>query len=164
MNNVGRGLRAMAPTDINDNIAKVKVYFIDHSNCFGMGKLNGISLIASKFHSNHLAVVKFDPIQKSQQFEQYLIKLPVEDRPLISKTLNRFGTITNEQFDSWMSEIQDLLSPSQYNRIHRVLYRQRDIAKQYMTKWEMSPRSSNIIKSDETGQEELDMTDILFRL
>jgi hypothetical protein len=131
-------------TDINDDSAKVKVHLIDHSNCFGMGKLNGISLIAAKFHSNHLAVVKFDPIHKSKQFEQYLNKLPVVDRPLISKTLNRFAAIDNEKFDDWIAEIQDLLSSSQYNRIHGVLRRQRDIAKRYTTQWGISPRSSSI--------------------
>jgi hypothetical protein len=138
-------------TDINDDSAKVKIHLIDHSNCFGMGKLNGISLIAAKFHSNHLAVVKFDPIHKSKQFEQYLNKLPVNDRPLIGKTLNRFASIANDKFDSWINEIQDLLSSSQYNRINGVLRRQRDIAKRYATQWGISPRSSNI-KSNETKE------------
>jgi hypothetical protein len=138
-------------TDINDDSAKVKIHLIDHSNCFGMGKLNGISLIAAKFHSNHLAVVKFDPIHKSKQFEQYLNKLPVNDRPLIGKTLNRFASIADDKFDSWINEIQDLLSSSQYNRINGVLRRQRDIAKRYATQWGISPRSSNI-KSNETKE------------
>jgi hypothetical protein len=138
-------------TDINDDSAKVKIHLIDHSNCFGMGKLNGISLVAAKFHSNHLAVVKFDPIQKSKQFEQYLNKLPVSDRPMIGKTLNRYASIGDEQFDDWIGEVQDLLSSSQYNRIHGVLRRQRDIAKRYTTQWGISPRSSSI-KQQETKE------------
>ena len=143
--------------NIEDNDVKFKVHLIDHSNCFGMGKLNGISLVASKFHSNHLAVVKFDPIQKSRQFEQYLIKLPVQDRPLIGKTLIRFSSITNEQIDCWMNQIEGLLSTSQYNRIYGVLHRQRDIAKRYIDQWGLSTRTSSI-KSNEnqsTDTEEL---------
>jgi hypothetical protein len=138
--------------DDDDDEMKVKVHLIDHSSSFGMGKVSGISTIASKFHSNHLAVVKFDPIQKSKQFERYLNELPVEDRPVISKTLNRFASITNDQFDSWITEIQDLLSSSQYNRIYCVLRRQRDIAKRCTTQWGISPRSSSI-KSNETQED-----------
>ncbi|CAF1443638.1 unnamed protein product [Adineta steineri] len=123
---------------INDENIKLKIHFIDHSSCFGMGKLNGISVVASKFHSNHLAVVKFDPIHKSKQFEKYLKKLPIEDRPLISKTLHRFATITDYQFDSWINQIKDLLSISQYNRIQNVLRKQRDIAKFYSIQWGFS--------------------------
>ena len=139
--------------NIDDHDVKLRVHLIDHSNCFGMGKLNGISLVASKFHSHHLAVVKFDPIHKSKQFEQYLNKLPVEDRPLISKTLNRFSRITNEQFDYWINQISDLLSSSQYNRIYGVLNRQRDIAKRYINQWGLSPRSSSIKLQSLDGEE-----------
>ncbi len=117
--------------NINHDNDILKVHFIDHSSCFGMGKLNVISLVASKFHTNHLAVIKFDPIKKSKQFEKYLNKLTIQDRTLISKTLNKFASITDEQFDIWINQIRDLLSNSQYNRIHGVLRRQRDIAKRY---------------------------------
>ncbi|CAF1290767.1 unnamed protein product [Adineta steineri] len=123
---------------INDENIKLKIHLIDHSSCFGMGKLNGISVVASKFHSNHLAIVKFDPIHKSKQFEKYLKKHPIEDRPLISKTLHRFATITDFQFDSWINQIKDLLSISQYNRIQNVLRKQRDIAKFYSIQWGFS--------------------------
>ena len=140
--------------NIDDHDVKLRVHLIDHSNCFGMGKLNGISLVASKFHSHHLAVVKFDPIHKSKQFEQYLNKLPVEDRPLISKTLNRFSRITNEQFDYWINQISDLLSSSQYNRIYGVLNRQRDIAKRYFDQWGLSLKSISM-KIDLIDQEEI---------
>ncbi|CAF1642620.1 unnamed protein product [Didymodactylos carnosus] len=128
----------------DDNAIEAKIRLIDHSSSFSMGRVSGINTMAAKFHSNHLSVVKFDPKQKSKQFEEYLNKLPIEDRPLISKTLSRFAAITNEQFDSWITEIQDFLSSSQYNRIYCVLRRQRDIAKRYMAQWEYS---SKIFKS-----------------
>jgi hypothetical protein len=143
--------------NINDDNDILKVHFIDHSNCFGMGKLNGISLVASKFHTNHLAVVKFDPIQKSKQFEKYLTKLTIQDRTLISKTLNKFASITDEQFDTWINQIRDLLSDSQYNRIHGVLRRQRDIAKRYTIQWGIYLLSFNQ-KSIETNEETNDTT------
>jgi hypothetical protein len=130
--------------DINDeNLNKVKVHFIDHASSFGMGKLNAISLIAAKFHSNHFAVVKFDPVVKTKEFEDYLNKIPETDRPLIGKTLNRFASITDEQYDKWITEIQDLLSPNQYNRIYSVLHRQRNIVKRYVTQWGISSTSSD---------------------
>jgi hypothetical protein len=143
--------------NINHDNDILKVHFIDHSNCFGMGKLNGISLVASKFHTNHLAVVKFDPIQKSKQFEKYLTKLTIQDRTLISKTLNKFASITDEQFDTWINQIRDLLSDSQYNRIHGVLRRQRDIAKRYTIQWGIYLLSFNQ-KSIETNEETNDTT------
>ena len=121
--------------DVNDETTKFKVHLIDHASCFGLGKLNGISVVAFKLHSQHLAVVKFDPLEKAKQFVQYLSKIPVSDRILIRKTLNRFAAITNDQLDSWITEIEHLLSSSQYNRIHNVLYRQRDIAKHYVIQW-----------------------------
>ena len=147
----------------NDKNIRLSVHFIDHSNCFGMGKLNGISLIASKFHSNHLAVVKFDPIQKARQFEQYLTKLPVEDYALISETLHRFAMVTDEQLDSCMSEIQDLLSSNQYDRIRDVLYRERDITEHYIAQWETSSICSSM-KSDEIRQDPSTMDCITIRL
>ncbi|CAF4312958.1 unnamed protein product [Rotaria sp. Silwood2] len=128
---------------IDDDTAKLKIHLIDHTSCFGMGKLKGISLVACKFHSPHLAVVKFDPIEKAKKFAQYLSKLPVADRILMKKTLNRFAAITDDQFDNWLTEIQDLLSPSQYDRIRDVLYRQRDIAKRYTIQWGISSISSS---------------------
>jgi hypothetical protein len=140
--------------DINDDDdgIKAKIHLIDHANSFGMGKVSGISAMAAKFHSNRLSVVKFDPIQKSKQFEEYLKKLPIEDRPLISKILNRFAAVTNDQFDSWIAEIQDFLSSSQYHRIYCVLRRQRDIVKRYTTEWGISSRSSSI-KSNKTEED-----------
>ncbi|CAF1145764.1 unnamed protein product [Rotaria sp. Silwood1] len=86
---------------IDDDTANLKMHLIDHTSCFGMGKLNIISLVACKLHSPHLAVVKFDPIEKAKKFAQYLSKLPVADRILMKKTLNRFAAITDEQFDNW---------------------------------------------------------------
>ena len=121
--------------DDDDDTIKAKIHLIDHASSFGMGLVSGISTMASKFHSNHLSVVKFDPIHKSKQFEEYLNKLPKEDRPIISKTLSRFAAITNDQFDGWITEIRDLLSSSQYNRIYCVLRRQRDIAKRFTIQW-----------------------------
>ncbi|CAF0892669.1 unnamed protein product [Adineta steineri] len=117
--------------EISDDLKKFKIHLIDHSSCFGMGKLNGLSVVACKFHSNHLSVVKFHPTEQAKKFQQYLNKLTTIDKNLIKKTLNRFASITNEQFDNWITEIQDLLSSSQYNRIHNVLYRQRDITRNY---------------------------------
>lgn len=135
--------------DINDkNLNEVKVHLIDHASSFGMGKLNAISLVAAKFHSNHFAVVKFDPIHQSKRFEEYLNKLPIKDRPLISKTLNRFASITNDQFDGWITQIQDLLTPNQYNRIYGVLHRQRDIAKNCLLQWNTSSGSSSITEQN----------------
>ncbi|CAF0900829.1 unnamed protein product [Adineta steineri] len=102
-----------------------------------MGKLNGLTVVACKFHSNHLSVVKFHPIEQAKRFQQYLDKLATIDTNLIKKTLNRFVSITNEQFDSCITEIHDLLSSSQYNRIHNVLYRQRDITRNYTIPFEI---------------------------
>jgi hypothetical protein len=138
-------------TTIDDNTAKLKVFLIDHSSCFGMGKLNGISVVASKLHSQHLSVVKFNPVEQARKFDRYLSKLPGEDRILIKNTLNRFAAITDKQIDSWVTEIQDLLSSSQYNRIHSVLYRQRDIVRRYTIQWGIYPRSPSV-KSNETSQ------------
>ncbi len=126
-------------TDIIDQNTKVKIHFIDHGASFGMAKLNGISVVASKFRVDQLAVIKFDPIHKSKQFEKYLNKLPVQDRPLISETLNRFSAIPDDQFDQWINEVKDLLSTTQYDRIHHVLCLQRDIAKRYTIQWGIHP-------------------------
>ncbi|CAF0997380.1 unnamed protein product [Rotaria sordida] len=136
-------------TNINDDTVKLKVYLIDHGACFGMDKLNAISIIASKFHYKHLSVIKFDPIDQARKFEQYLNKLPIADRPLISETLNRFAAISDDQFYSWMTEVQNLLSSSQYSRIYDVLRRQRDIAKRYTIQWGINYRSSSV-ESNET--------------
>jgi hypothetical protein len=122
-------------TNIYDQNAKLKIFLIDHSSCFGMGKLNGISVIASKFHSRHLSVVKFDPIDQANKFYRYLNKIPTTDTILLRNTLIRFAQINDKQIDNWMTEIQDLLSSSQYNRIHTLLYRQRDIIRQYILQW-----------------------------
>ena len=130
-------------TTINDDTGKMKIHLIDHASCFGMGKLSVISLIACKFHTNHLSVVKFDPIVEARKFEHYLSRLPIVDRRIIRRILNRFAAITNDQFNSWMSEIQDLLSPSQCNRIRDVLYRQRDIAKHFVIDWGFRPVKVN---------------------
>ncbi|CAF1091106.1 unnamed protein product [Rotaria sordida] len=133
---------------IDDDTIKFKMHLIDHASCFGMGKLNIISIVACKLHSPHLAVVKYDPIEKAKQFEQYLSKLSVTDRILMKKTLNRFAAITDEQFDSWLTEIHDLLSPNQYDRIRDVLYRQRDIAKRYTIQWDISSMPSNVTQNE----------------
>ncbi|CAF3752583.1 unnamed protein product [Rotaria sp. Silwood1] len=118
-------------TAITDDTSTWKIHLIDHAFCFGVGKRDVISAIACKLHSKHLSVVKFDPIDEGRKFERYLSKLPIADRNLIRNTLNRFAAITDDQFDSWMNEVHDLLSSSQYNRIHDVLCRQRDIARYY---------------------------------
>jgi len=138
-------------TNIYDQNAKFKIFLIDHSSCFGMGKLNGISVFASKLHSQHLAVVKFHPIDQANKFYQYLNKIPTEDTILINKTLFRFAQINDQQIDYWMTQIQDLLSTSQYNRIHTLLYRQRDIIRQYIIKYQIYPNNS-IIKLDQDDQ------------
>ncbi|CAF0820279.1 unnamed protein product [Adineta ricciae] len=145
-------------TSVEEENVKLKIHLIDHSPCFGMGKLNGLSVFANKFHSQHLAVVKFDPIGQAKKFEQYLCKLPIEDRALIAKTLNRFASVTDEQIDWLITEVQDLLSTSQYNRIHSVLYRQRDIARRYIKQWGIEPRSTSIRpqKTEEEEEEEED--------
>ncbi|UJR08630.1 hypothetical protein I4U23_012889 [Adineta vaga] len=146
---------------IEDENAKLKIHLIDHSPCFGMGKLNGLSVFANKFHSQHLAVVKFDPIGQAKKFEQYLCKLPVEDRVLIRKTLNRFAAVTDEQIDWLITEVQDLLSASQYNRIHSVLYRQRDIARRYSIQWGLQIRSPSEKShgNDQLNSNEKDLED-----
>ena len=128
---------------IDEDSGKMKIHLIDHASCFGMGKLSVISLIACKFHTNHLSIVKFDPIEEAKKFERYLNRLPVHDRKLLRKTLQRFAAISNEQFDSWINEVRDLLSSSQYNRIRDVLIRQRDIAKHYSTQWSIIQVKSN---------------------
>ncbi|CAF1143447.1 unnamed protein product [Rotaria sp. Silwood1] len=145
-----RNILITMPKDasIDDDTVKLKMHLIDHDSCFGMGKLNVISIVACKLHSPHLAVVKFDSIEQAKKFEQYLSKLPVVDRISMKKTLNRFAAITDDQFDRWLTEIHDLLSPNQYDRIRDVLYRQRDIAKRYTIQWCMS---SNVTQN-ETNQ------------
>jgi hypothetical protein len=132
-------LITMSNTTTIDDAEKMKIHLIDHASCFGMGKFSIISLIACKFHTNHLSIYKFDPINEARKFKHYLCRIPVADRKLIGNTLNRLAAITNNQFDNWMNEIQDLLSPSQYNRIQDVLYRQRDIAKSYTVQWDIKP-------------------------
>lgn len=126
----------------------MKIHFIDHSFCFGVGKREVISAIACKLHSKHLSVVKFDPINAGRKFEQYLTKLPILDRITIRKTLINFAAITDDQLSNWMNKVQDLLSNGQFNRIYDVLVRQRDIAKYYTIQWGMGPISSSI-KSNE---------------
>ncbi|CAF2800774.1 unnamed protein product [Rotaria sp. Silwood2] len=149
VHNVDRNQRniliTVSKTDaLDDENTKLKMHLIDHASCFGLGKLNVISIIACKFHSNHLSVVTFDPIEKAKKFEQYLNKLPIADRALIKKTLRRFAAITDDQFDSCITEVQSLLSSSQYNRIHDVLYRQRDVAKRYVIYWSNGHSNSNL--------------------
>ena len=128
----------------DDETTKMKVSLIDHGSCFGMGTLNGISVVATKLRCPYLSVISFDPIEKARKFEKYLNKIPVTDRILLRKTLNHFAAITDDQFDSLMIEVQDLLSVKQYNRIRSVLCRQRDIVKRYMVQWGISPRSSDV--------------------
>lgn len=132
---------------IDVNPSQMKIHLIDHASCFGMGKLSVISLIACKFHTNHLSIVKFNPMEQARKFERYLTRLPVHDRRLFRKILQRFADISNEQFDSWLNEVRDLLSSSQYNRIRDVLIRQRDIATCYSTQW-----STSQVKSTESKQ------------
>lgn len=126
----------------------MKIHFIDHSFSFGVGKREVISAIACKLHSKHLSVVKFDPINVGRKFEQYLSKLPILDRVTIRKTLINFASITDDQFNTWMNKVQDLLSNGQYNRIYDVLVRQRDIAKYYTIQWGIGPISPTV-KSNE---------------
>ncbi|CAF1439153.1 unnamed protein product [Adineta ricciae] len=131
--NSDRNLRNLLITvpntaDINDPNVEMKIHLIDHASCFGLGKLSIVSLVACKFHTNHLTIVKFDPVEQARKLKLYLESLSVTDRSLISHTLNNFAQITNEQFSDWLNEIQDLLSVNQYNRILDVLIRQRDIA------------------------------------
>ena len=147
--NVDRNLRNILVTipktsDVKDDNLSMKIRLIDHSSCFGMGKLNFISIAATKFHSDHLSIVKFDPAYKAKQFEEYLTNIPVEDRPLISETLNRFAATTDEQFNSWLTEMQDLLTSNQYNRILTVLCQQRDITKRYIEQWGLFHDSLNV--------------------
>ena len=125
-----------------EGTAKMQMHLIDHSACFGMGKLTGISAVACKMHSQHLAVVKFDPAAETKKFEQFLSKLPASDRVLIRKTLNRFASISDEQFQSWLDVVQDFLSSAQYERILDVLCRERDIAKRYTIQWGIGVRAS----------------------
>ena len=128
---------------IDDDQNQMKIHLIDHASCFGMGKLSVISLIACKFHTNHLSIVKFDPNEEARKFQRYLNRLPIHDRKLFGKTLQRFASIANEQFDSWINEVRDLLSSSQATRIRDVLIRQRDIAKRYSTQWTISQVKSS---------------------
>lgn len=134
--------------DLEDENTAMKMHLIDHTACFGLGKLNAISIFASKLHSEHLAVVKFDPVDKAKKFEQFLTKIPVTDRLLIRKTLNRFAAIPDEQFATWLIEIQDFLSKTQYERIRDVLQRQRDVAKRYTIQWGIDSRLSSPKTSD----------------
>jgi hypothetical protein len=114
-----------------------------------MGKLNGISVIASKLHTQHLSIVKFDPIVQANKFHSYLSKLPISDRVFLTKILYRFANINDQLFKNWIDQIKDLLSSSQYHRILDVLCRQRDIAKHYTIQWNLYPKSSTV-KSNQT--------------
>jgi len=58
-----------------------------------------------------------------------------------------------------MKELAGLLSSSQYNCIHGVLYRQRDIVKHYTIQWGIDTRSSSV-KSNESNQLTSKMNDI----
>ena len=108
-------------TNIKDPAAKPKIYLIDHSACFGMGHLSTIRFVAYKLHSHHLVVVKFDPAKEARKFEQYLLRLPTADRALIGNTLNRFAKIIDDQFDGWLTEVQDLLTTPEHDRVGEVL-------------------------------------------
>lgn len=130
-------------TNIEDPAAKPKFYLIDHSACFGMGHLSTIRFVAYKFHRHHLVVVKFDPEKEAQKFEQYLMGLPTADRALIGNTLNFFAKITDDQFDAWLTEVQDLLSTPEHDRVGEVLRRQRDIARRYTVQWGIASPSSS---------------------
>ena len=132
-----RNILITAPeaTDIEDDAAKLRIHLIDHDACFGMGKLNGLSVMASKLRTHHVSVVKFDPIKQAKKFDRFLSKLSAEDRILMEKTLNRLAAITDDQIASWLSEVHDLLTSSQYRRIYSVLYRQRDVARRYTMQW-----------------------------
>ena len=144
-------LVSMSKTDPLDSPNKKwKIHLIDHSSCFGMGKLNIISVMACKFHSQHLAVVKFDPADKTSIFEQYLHGLSIVDRLPIRRTLNRFARISDDQLASWMNQIRDLLSVGQYHRIQDVLHGQRDVAKRCSMRWRTSSRCF-ADKSNETN-------------
>ena len=126
---------------IADDTTTLKIHLIDHSFCFGVGKRCVVGPIACKFQSKHFSVAKFDPIHEGRKFEQHLNQLPILDRTLTRKTLNRFAAFTNDQFSSWMTEICDLLSSSQYIRIHDVLCRKRDIARYYAMQRNIFPDS-----------------------
>ena len=143
MQNVDRNLRNILVTvpktcDLNNDQCAMKIRLIDHSSCFGMNKYNFISIVATKFHSDHLSIAKFNPIQKARQFERYLNKIPVTDRNFIGETLARFAAISDEQLDDWIGKMQDLLSSNQYIRIYNVLRRQRDIARDVIVQWRLS--------------------------
>ena len=119
-----------------------KIHLIDHSSCFGMGKLSIVSLMACKLQSQHLVILKFDPADRAAKFDQYLRELPMTDRVLIRRTLKRFAAVTNDQLDSWMDQIRSLLSLSQHRRILDVLSRQRDVAGRYTLRWSNGCRYS----------------------
>ncbi|UJR20172.1 hypothetical protein I4U23_023304 [Adineta vaga] len=104
-------------TDMNNENAKLKVHFIDHGACFGMGKLHGVSVLASKIRRDQFSVVQFDPIEQAKEFERYLSKLSPDVRVLLGNTLNRSASIPNEQFECWFNQIQELLTSSQYSCI-----------------------------------------------
>ena len=143
MQNVDRNLRNILVTvpktcDLNNDQCAMKIRLIDHSSCFGINKYNFISIVATKFHSDHLSIAKFNPIQKAGQFQRYLNRIPVTDRSFIGETVARFAAISDEQLDDWMGKMQDLLSSNQYIRIYNVLRRQRDIARDVIVQWGLS--------------------------
>ena len=134
MINVDRNPRNLLITinKSNEN-SKLKLHLIDHSSCFGMGQLNIISAIACKFHSRHFCVVKFDPNEQANKFEQYLQNRTEYDRCSIQVILQRFSSITDELFDIWLGAVRDLLTENQYKRIRHVLRQERDVVKAYVT-------------------------------
>lgn len=127
--------------DINADPLQMKIHFVDHGASFGMHKLNAISIVASKLHCNRVGVISFEPEEEAQTFEQYLNKLPVEDRPFISDMLNRLAAITDKKLQRWMNEIKGLLTTDQYDQISEVLRLKRDVAKRCMIQWNLAPGS-----------------------
>lgn len=123
--------------DIHQDPIQIKLHFVDHGACFGMHKLNAISIAASKLHYNRIGVIEFDPKDEAQKFDQYLEKFPAADRLFISDILNRFASISDEQLACWMNEIQGLLLKKQYERIFEVLRQKRDIARRYVMRWNL---------------------------
>lgn len=153
--NVDRNPRNILLTHSNtikldqDTNIKFKIHFIDHSSAFGMGKLNGISVMASKLHTQHLSIKKFHPNLQAKKFDKFISKIHLNDRVLIKKTLIKFASIDDQLFLCWLNQIQPLLTNSQYQRILRVLILQRDIAKKYIDIWQFNSRQSSSTPTDQ---------------
>lgn len=105
----------------------LRLYLIDHTNAFGVGRLP-VSLLAAKFKLKGLAWVYFSPDFEARAFGQYLAGLPPEQWTKVRPLLERFGALTDKQIDVLLQDVHGLLPPEREQLIRRPLQLKRNIA------------------------------------